>query len=326
MGWEKVDGLAYIFTKEYRKRPDSLKQIPSLKQMILKDQLWMLNESPYTGRYIDFYNNGKIQNEGTLENGKINGQLTVYYKTGIKKSITNYKDGIRDGLWIDYYSNGTLLRRDEYVNGKANGKGKSYFINGQLMHELRPKSGTDYDTSVSYYSTGKLREMAITKTGEFHPDKKQNDLNYHNTMFYQHIRTGDLKAANKDFYQIWLADSTNIDSYFKEGLLLSYEFRFDEAIAQFDKALTIEPLMKETLEHRALTRVKKYKFQNNKIPVKDRYNIGLTLADLFQMPKDEQAKVCTDILLADAVDPGVNYNNKMIPEAFLNHCRKKNIR
>jgi hypothetical protein len=33
LGYGKFDGATFIFTKEYRNRPDSLKQIPSSKQM-----------------------------------------------------------------------------------------------------------------------------------------------------------------------------------------------------------------------------------------------------------------------------------------------------
>jgi hypothetical protein len=29
LGYESLDGIIYLFTKEYRNRPDSLKQIPS---------------------------------------------------------------------------------------------------------------------------------------------------------------------------------------------------------------------------------------------------------------------------------------------------------
>src|SRR3569833_2734898 len=33
LGWEDVDAISFIFTKSYRNRPDSLKRIPSLRQM-----------------------------------------------------------------------------------------------------------------------------------------------------------------------------------------------------------------------------------------------------------------------------------------------------
>ena len=83
---EQLDGIIYIFTKAYRNRPDSLKRIPSLKQMVVKNEIWNLNDIPYSGTYIDYYNSGKIQNKGTLLNGKLNGELTVYFKNGYGKT------------------------------------------------------------------------------------------------------------------------------------------------------------------------------------------------------------------------------------------------
>ena len=326
LGWQKMNCIIYIFTKEYRNRPDSIRRIPGLRQMVLKDGNWTLKENLYSGKYIDYYNNGKIQNEGTLRNGKLNGELIVYYATGVKKSVTNYKDGVRHGMWMDYYQNGKLMRVNEFVNGKANRIGKLYFINGQVQHELRLKKRTAYDTAVSYYSTGLVRDMAFTNTGVFKQNKKSTDLSYHTTMFYQYLRTGDIKAANKNFYQIWLLDSTNIDTYFKEGLLLSHEFRFDEAILKFNKALIIEPMMKEALEQRAIALIKKYKFETLNISSPEEKNQPLILEDVMRMSKEEQSRVCSDILLADELDPGVNYNNKPIPQAILNYCKKKNNR
>ena len=72
---EQLDGIIYIFTKAYRNRPDSLKRIPSLKQMVVKNEIWNLNDIPYSGIYIDYYNSGKIQNKGTILNGKLKGQV-----------------------------------------------------------------------------------------------------------------------------------------------------------------------------------------------------------------------------------------------------------
>ena len=52
LGYKKLDGIIYIFTKEYRNRPDSLKIIPSLKQMVMQNGIWHLGNIPYSGRYI----------------------------------------------------------------------------------------------------------------------------------------------------------------------------------------------------------------------------------------------------------------------------------
>lgn len=326
LGYEDLDGITYIFTKEYRNRPDSLKNIPSMNQMEVRDAVWYRNGYPYTGKYIDYYNNGKKQNEGSLVNGKLDGELNVYYKTGIKRSTTNYKQGARDGNWTDYYQNGTLRSTSEFINDKRTRTGKSYFIYGQIMQELKLKNATRYDTSITYYSSGKVREIKMTKTGEFYPDKTEEKLNYHSTMFYEHLRVGDLRAANKNFYEIWKIDSLNIDTYFREGVLLVAEFRFNDAITCFDKALAIEPLMREALEQRGLSIIKAHKFSKRDGSTQQKGNIPVTLDDFMLLSEQDKSRVCTDFILSDMIDPGVNYNNKMVPEAILQYCIKKSGR
>lgn len=320
LGWEQVDGINYIFTKEYRKRPDSLKKIPSLKQMVMKGDAWHLNNNLYSGRYIDYYNSGRIQNEGLLLNGKLNGDLIVYFKNGNKKSVAGYTDGVLNGVWSEYYKNGALMQRREYLNGK-NKTGKIYFINGQVQHELKQKKETPYDTSLAYYSTGKVKKMKLTKNGVFNPTKKEHDLNYYTTYFNQNINTGNIKEANRKFYQIWLIDSTSTDTYFNEGMLLAKEFRFAEAIKKFDQALQIEPLMRAALLHRGLARIKKHKYRDAKVLSKNNWETPLVLEDLMSIPDDELTKICNDLRQAEYLDASEYYVMKGVPEPILNYCR-----
>jgi tetratricopeptide (TPR) repeat protein len=321
LGWEELDAITYIFTKAYRNRPDSIKRIPSLKQMKMKNQVWTFHDSVYSGEYIDYYNSGRTQNEGTLLNGKLNGELTVYFKNGNKKLVSNYRDGILDGTWSEYYPNGVLMNSREYTNGRVTVFGKHYFINGQVMSELKQKRATAYDTAISYYSTGKVKQLKLIRDGKPVPDKKTDDLNYYTTYFYQSVNMGDLKTANKHFYKIWKIDSTSSDSHFKEGLLLLKEFRFDAAIDQFDKAIQLEPLMRESLVHRALTRIKKYKYSN--ATPKNKNESPLTLEDFISIPDHEQVKICNDLRQAQYVDFSELYVQKIVPALFLEHCRKQ---
>jgi len=84
--------------------------------------------------------------------------------------------------------------------------------------------------------------------------------------------------------------------------------------------------MRESLEQRELARIKRFKFQRENIALQDRKDDPLVLEDMTQMPGEEQAKACADILLADDLDPGVNYNHKAVPETILNYCKKKSSR
>ena len=320
---EQLDGIVYIFTKAYRNRPDSLKRIPSLNQMVVKNEIWNLNDIPYSGIYIDYYNSGKIQNKGTLLNGKLNGELTVYFKNGNKKSVSNYKDGILHGNWSGYYPNGVLMNSDIYADGKVIKYGTKYFVTGQIESEIKRKKATQYDTAFSYYSTGKVKQMKLIKKHPSVQDKKTNDFNASVTYFFQSINQGKLKDANKYFYSIWKIDSTSSDTRFKEGLLLMKEFRFDAAIEAFDKALKLEPLMRESLVHRAIARIRKYKYANAKHLPRENKEIPLVLEDIISIPQDEQTKICNDLRQAVYVDFSEWYVPKMVAPAILNYCQSK---
>lgn len=320
---EQLDGIIYIFTKAYRNRPDSLKRIPSLNQMVVKNEIWNLNDIPYSGIYIDYYNSGKIQNKGTLFNGKLNGELAVYFKNGNKKSVSNYKDGILHGHWSRYYPNGVLMSSDIYADGKIIENGRKYFVTGQIESEIKPKKVTQFDTAFSYYSTGKVKQMTLIKNGWHVLDKKTNDFNTNTTYFFQSIRSGKLKDANKYFYSIWKIDSTSSDTRYKEGLLLMKEFRFDAAIEAFDKALKQEPLMRESLVDRAVARIRKYKYANAKYLSSEIKETPLTLEDIISIPQDEQTKICNDLRQAVYVDFSEWDVPKMIAPAILKYCQSK---
>lgn len=323
LGWAQMDAVIYIFTKAYRNRPDSMKEIPGLRQMILKNDIWFFHDTVYSGKYIDYYNNGSIQNEGVLLNGRLNGTLTVYFKNSNKKSVTNYKDGMPTGSAIEYYKNGMLMQVSDSSAGKRKRRSTTYFINGQVSSELRIKNATHSDTSITYYSTGKIKDVHYSKNGVFYPDKKQSDLAYYTTRFNQNINTGDLKSANKNFYQVWLLDSTSNDTYYLEGLLLYHEFRYDKAIEAFDKALTIEPLMRESLIYRVMARIKKYKFQHAK-PSEKSNKIPFSLEEIELIPIEEQAKVCSDALLADDLSTDEIHAYWVLPWFVVNLCRETN--
>ena len=319
---EVLDGIIYIFTKAYRKRPDSVKKIPSLKQMVMTNQLWNLNNTPYSGKYIDYYNSGRIQNEGTLFNGKLNGELIVYFKNGNTKSVVNYKNGIQHGVSKQFYPNGMLMSSSVYKEGKGTRDYKSYFINGQIMSEIkRGKSGAN-DTSISYYSTGKVKQMTILRSKGPAYNIKTNNFNEYTTYFFQSINNGNLKDANKYFYLIWKVDSTSSDTHFRKGLLMMKEFRFDAAIEAFNDALNLEPLMRETLVHRAIARIKKFKYPKAKPLSNDINETPLTLQDMFTIPADEQDKICADLQQAVYVDFSELYVPKLVPFAILNFCQK----
>ena len=70
--------------------------LPKFKN--LKDNDINYKNGKEEGPYINFYNNGYLQNKGSYINGK------------------------RDGLWEIYWNNGQLFKKGVFKNGKRNGR------------------------------------------------------------------------------------------------------------------------------------------------------------------------------------------------------------
>jgi hypothetical protein len=73
LGYAAFDGVTYIFTKEYRNRPDSLKRIPSTKQMERKSGVWLLAGNPYNGRFYRLLLQWKNTRRRHISQWQVNG-------------------------------------------------------------------------------------------------------------------------------------------------------------------------------------------------------------------------------------------------------------
>jgi tetratricopeptide (TPR) repeat protein len=322
LGYGQFDGVTFIFTKEYRSRPDSLKQIPSSKQMEKKNGVWLFHGSPYTGRFIDYYYSGRKQGEGTFVHGKVNGLRTIYYQNGKKEVEKYYKDGLENGLDKEYYEDETLSQKGEFVNGKEEGIWEDYYPNGQVKLRGNYHNGEILDTATKYYSNGKIKEKIFIKGDKVIPDPNLVKLNQLMDKSNQSNKEGDTKAAIKYCSKAIELDSTFEDAYFARGTIKLNDFKFDDAIADFDKALKLEPYMDVALANRAFARIRKYQFANSRTLSKNDDVTVLASADKVPIPTDDQEKICSD--LQEAVFLGDK--SKMITEALSNYCQTKSSR
>ena len=67
-------------------------------------------------------------------NGEISGYCKKYYEK-IMIFEGEYLNGKKNGKVKEYHRSGQLIYEGEYLNGKKNGKVKEYDENGQLMFE-----------------------------------------------------------------------------------------------------------------------------------------------------------------------------------------------
>ena len=73
---------------------------------------------PYSGTVFSLYENGNIESEWTLKNGRLDGLYNLWYKSGKKWFQKNYKDGELDGLSIFWDREEFLDTEKTYKDGE----------------------------------------------------------------------------------------------------------------------------------------------------------------------------------------------------------------
>ena len=64
-----------------------------------------------------------------------------YYGNGALKSITTYRDSVKNGQYISYYENGKVWAKGQYKNDEKDGAWNTYRENGKIAEEVNYKSG-----------------------------------------------------------------------------------------------------------------------------------------------------------------------------------------
>ncbi len=127
----------------------------------------------------------------------------------------------------------------------------------------------------------------------------------------------DYKNAIKYYSKAIELDSTFAEAYFSRGTVKLIDFKFDDAIADFDIALKYEPFMGYALANRAFARIRKYQFGNSRTISKNNDVTVLASKDKVPIPADDQVRLFSDlkkaVLLGD--------KSKMITEALTDYCK-----
>jgi len=294
-GYSSIDKIIYITTKEYKKRSQEVKDIPTTKLMVKKDGVWFLKNStvPYTGKFIDYFLNGKEQGDGTLKNGVADGIRTIYYTNGNKRYFYTYKDGIEDGASEEYFSNGKLKQKGSFTSKKQIGVWQRFYSTGILKDQI---------TFVN-------AKPVFTKDEEkfYNLQDKAAEL----------IKTEDYRSAIKKLDDAEKINNKFSDLYFHRGTAKLNKLDFDNAVLDFDKAINLEPMYMEAISNRAFARIRKYEFKNSRTLSNNSEVTILATQNKVEIPKDELAKICADLQRSYELGD----NKSMILDAMKTYCR-----
>ncbi|SHN31177.1 energy transducer TonB [Mucilaginibacter sp. OK098] len=171
---------------------------------------------------FEFYLSGKRKLVGkskSIDPPTFEGQCLGYYANGAKKSITNYKDGVKVGPEYEFYPSGKPYLVTEYI---ADGKLDSYFRN--------------YIITANYDSLG----TPLVENGKGHCKLYDSNFKYIE-------EEGNVSDGKRD--GVWKGSSTKPQTSFtenyKNGELISGTATFaDGATASYTKSRGTEPLFK----------------------------------------------------------------------------------
>lgn len=296
LGYTSIDKVIFITTKEYHNRSEETKKIPTTKLMEKKDGVWYLKDTktPYSGKFIDYFLNGKMWRDGTLKNGVVDGIRTVYYPNGNKSYFRNYLNGVSEGYSEEYFPNGNLKQKGSFKNGKDDG----------LWQE--------------FYSTGAIKRQSTFVNLKPNLTKEEEKFYSLQNTSLELMKADDYKGAIRKLDQAEKLNNKYSDLYFYRGTAKLDDFDFDNAIIDFDKAIELEPLYMEALSNRAFARIRKYEFKNSRTLSKTSEVTILASKDKVEIPVDEKNKICAD--LKASIDLGDH--NKMILEAYETYCKQ----
>ncbi|HPV56290.1 MAG TPA: hypothetical protein PKW61_04115, partial [Tenuifilaceae bacterium] len=102
------------------------------------------------GRYILYFDNGRVFQEGFYKNGKPDSVWITYYSSSARKSLFNYKSGEKKGSFTFWNSDGTLYQTGEYENNKLTDTLITYHSNGQIDSKSSYLNGLLNGISVVY--------------------------------------------------------------------------------------------------------------------------------------------------------------------------------
>ncbi len=188
----------------------------------------------YEGKYEIYYTDGKPQIIGNYKKGKLQGLYTQYYENGIKRSETNYIDGLKtgeekywhtngkinnintykyfkindtpysqlEGIVMAYNSNGNVTQKSFYKNGKINGLREEWHTNGKKKSEIEYCNGEH--CGIEKYWDIKGRITSEKKLVQAENDKNNYILAYAKEFkdsvliaYYQYNNNGNLYNTNK---------------------------------------------------------------------------------------------------------------------------------
>lgn len=136
-----------------------------------------------TGKWIKYYQNGKIESELTFVNNRPNGPAKMYFESGQLSEEGNWVGTRWTGPYKLYYENGNVRQQFNYNSlGQRDGQQLYYHPNGKLAIDMTSKAGKEEGWAKEYNTNGELIKETYhtngaidnSKTRTYEPKKAED--------------------------------------------------------------------------------------------------------------------------------------------------------
>jgi len=123
---------------------------------VVIEKYQILEDSTRHGTYETFKSDGAQMEKAVYQNGKLEGQRTLYYADGQVEIEENYVSGIMNGPYKVFHENGQLNVEVHYEDGKMQGLLKRYFDTGTLQEEVTFVDSEENGPFKEYFASGNV--------------------------------------------------------------------------------------------------------------------------------------------------------------------------
>jgi tetratricopeptide (TPR) repeat protein len=229
------------------------------------DGLWTKKgaTSPYTGEFIETFENGKTKGTGNFVKGQLEGLRIQYFENGQKRTEKYYKASYPHGIAKEFYKNGTLKQVGEFVENKETGIWTIYYETGEKHVESTYVNGMQQGDYMEYSKEGKLLVKYYFVNGK---------ASYSDEFMKLTKEAIELSRQFKNQEAIKLYDKaielnpTVAQAYFNRGACKGNNFDFEGAIKDYDKALELNPEYMEAYGNRGNAKINTFTSKGNLNP------------------------------------------------------------
>jgi len=126
------------------------------EQGTIIERFQILEDSTKHGSYEAYFDDGKIKEKSSFDNGEYDGKRILYFKNGNIEIEEVYSNNTLDGPFKAYWDNGNINIEVDYKNGQMNGQLKRYYKTGSIQEEMVMKEGFEDGPFKEYFANGQV--------------------------------------------------------------------------------------------------------------------------------------------------------------------------